>query len=373
MSKEKIQSIADLEKIKSEYKENTAKYRYQVLVCSGAGCVSSDCGAVRDAVISQIDKIGKSGEVIVRETGCMGTCAVGPVMLILPERIFYTRLTPEKACKIIDSHILNGEILTEYTFYDHSLEKYIPKIDDIDFFKEQVRIVLRNCGNMDYGDIRAYIANDGYLAAARAITGQSREDVLNEIKKSGIRGRGGAGFPTGVKWEAGYKAESDCKYIVCNADEGDPGAFMDRSVLEGDPHTVIEGMIIGGYTIGANMGYVYVRAEYPIAVERLGAAIEEAREYGLLGDNLFGSDFSFDLEIRIGAGAFVCGEETALMASIEGCRGEPRQKPPFPFQSGIFKKPTIINNVETFASIPPILLNGGEWYSQFGTEKSKGT
>ncbi|NLB36193.1 MAG: FAD-dependent oxidoreductase [Clostridiales bacterium] len=373
MSKEKIKSIADLEKIKSEYNKNTAKYRYQVLVCSGAGCVSSDCGAVRDAVISQIEKIGKSDEAIVRETGCMGTCAVGPVMLILPERIFYTNLTPEKARQIIDSHILNGEIITEYTFYDHSLEKYIPKIDEIDFFKEQVRIVLRNCGNMDYGDIRAYIAGNGYFAAARAITEQSCEDVINEVKKAGIRGRGGAGFPTGVKWEAGYKAKSDKKYIVCNADEGDPGAFMDRSVLEGDPHTVIEGMIIGGYAIGANMGYIYVRAEYPIAVERLGAAIEQAREYGLLGGKLFGSDFSFDLEIRIGAGAFVCGEETALMASIEGCRGEPRQKPPFPFQSGLFKKPTIINNVETLASIPPILLNGWEWYSQIGTKKSKGT
>ncbi len=373
MSKETIHSIAALEKIKSEYIANTAKFQFQVLVCSGAGCVSSDCAAVRDAVIDEIAKIGKKNEIIVRETGCMGTCSVGPVMLILPERIFYTKLTPETARAIIDSHILRGEILTEYTFYDYSLQKHIPKIDDIDFFKEQVRIVLRNCGNIEYGNIKAYIANDGYLAIAKAVTEMSREDVINEVKKAGIRGRGGAGFPTGVKWESGYKAQSDQKYIVCNADEGDPGAFMDRSVLEGDPHTVIEGMMLGGYAIGASMGYVYVRAEYPIAVERLGAAIKEAREAGLLGGKLFNSDFSFDLEIRIGAGAFVCGEETALMASIEGRRGEPRQKPPFPFQSGLFNKPTIINNVETFASIPPILLKGGEWYSQFGTEKSKGT
>jgi NADH-quinone oxidoreductase subunit F len=291
----------------------------------------------------------------------------------LPERIFYTKLTPETARKIIKSHIMHGEILSEYTFYDNSLHKHVPKIDDIDFFKNQVRISLRNCGAMEYSSLDAYIARDGYLAAARALTERSSKDIIEEIKKSGLRGRGGAGFPTGVKWEAGLNAVSDHKYLVCNADEGDPGAFMDRSIIEGDPHALIEGMIIGGYAIGADMGYVYVRAEYPIAVERLTAAIKEARKRGLLGFGLFGSEFVFDIEIRIGAGAFVCGEETALMSSIEGRRGEPRQKPPFPFQSGLFDKPTIINNVETFSTVPVILLNGSEWFWQFGTEKSKGT
>lgn len=294
-------------------------------------------------------------------------------MLILPERIFYTKLTPETARKVIKAHLVDGKILTEHTFYDHSLEQHVPKIDDIDFFKEQVRIALRNCGVIEYGSLDAYISKNGYLAAARAFTQKSPQEVIDEVKRSGMRGRGGAGFPTGVKWQAGHDAAGERKFIVCNADEGDPGAFMDRSILEGDPHTVIEGMMIGGYAIGASMGYVYVRAEYPIAVERLTKAIEDARRRGVLGKNLFASGFDFDLDIRIGAGAFVCGEETALMASIEGCRGEPRQKPPFPFQSGLFQSPTIINNVETYASIPEILLKGGDWYAGFGTQKSIST
>ena len=373
MSLEIIKNIADLEKIKSDYNNDTAKYKYQVLVCSGAGCISSNCIDVKNAVDDEIVKIGKQNEVLVRETGCMGTCSVGPVMLILPERIFYTELTPEIAKNIIDNHIVRGEILNKHTFYDNSLKKHVPKIDDIGFFKEQVKIALRNCGIIEYGSIDAYIAHDGYFAAAKAIADKSRKDVIDEVKKSGLRGRGGAGFSTGVKWEAGYNAVSDKKFIVCNADEGDPGAFMDRSIIEGDPHTVIEGMLIGGYAIGANMGYIYVRAEYPIAVERLSNAIEEARSRGILGGRFLGSDFEFDIEIRIGAGAFVCGEETALMSSVEGRRGEPKQKPPFPFQKGLFGKPTIINNVETFANIPVIMMNGGEWYTQFGTEKSKGT
>lgn len=373
LNETKIHNLRDLEKVRDAYNAETAKFKYQVLICGGAGCVSSHCAAVRDAVRDEIAKLGKQDEVLVRETGCIGTCAVGPVMLIEPGRIFYTKLTPDTARGVIDSYILRGEISIEHTFYDYSLKKYVPKIDDIDFFKEQVRIALRNCGAMEYGSIEAYIARDGYFAAAGAIASGNREEVISEVKKSGLRGRGGAGFPTGVKWEAGYKAEGGQKYIVCNADEGDPGAFMDRSILEGDPHTVIEGMILGGYAIGADKGYVYVRAEYPLAVERLTAAIEQAKKYGLLGDRLFDSEFCFDIEIRIGAGAFVCGEETALMASVEGRRGEPRQKPPFPFQSGLFHKPTIINNVETFANIPPILLNGGDWYAQYGTEKSKGT
>ncbi len=369
----KIDRIELLDQIKSTYNEELNRYKHKVLVCAGAGCVSSNCGMVRDAVNDELQRQGLAEETLVYETGCMGICAVGPVMIVLPERIFYTELTPEKAARIVRHHIGKGEILEEYTFFDHSLGKRVPRLDDIGFFKEQVKIVLRNCGIMEYASMDAYIARGGYYAATKALTQMQPRDVVAEVLKSGLKGRGGAGFPTGVKWEAGLKAQSDVKYIICNADEGDPGAFMDRSVIEGDPHTVIEGMLIGGYAIGASQGYIYVRAEYPIAVERMSAAIEEARRRGLLGINIMGSGFDFDIEIRIGAGAFVCGEETALMASIEGERGEPRQKPPFPFQKGLFGKPTIINNVETFASVPVILQNGGDWYTQFGTETSKGT
>ena len=369
----KIDRIELLDQIKSTYNEELNRYKHKVLVCAGAGCVSSNCGMVRDAVNDELQRQGLAQETLVYETGCMGICAVGPAMIVLPERIFYTELTPEKAARIVRHHIGKGEILEEYTFFDHSLGKRVPRLDDIGFFKEQVKIVLRNCGIMEYASMDAYIARGGYYAAAKALTQMQPRDVVAEVLKSGLKGRGGAGFPTGVKWEAGLKAQSDVKYIICNADEGDPGAFMDRSVIEGDPHTVIEGMLIGGYAIGASQGYIYVRAEYPIAVERMSAAIEEARRRGLLGKNIMGSGFDFDIEIRIGAGAFVCGEETALMASIEGERGEPRQKPPFPFQKGLFGKPTIINNVETFASVPVILQNGGDWYTQFGTETSKGT
>ncbi|HAA25990.1 MAG TPA: hydrogenase, partial [Ruminiclostridium sp.] len=369
----RIKKKDDLKAIKKAYQELNGKYKHQILVCAGAGCVSSDCYVVRDAVLEQIKALSLDNSVKVYETGCIGTCAVGPVMLILPERIFYTKLTAETAQKIVKAHIVDNEILEEYTFFDHALKKHIPKIDDINFFKEQVRIALRNCGILDYKSIEAYIAAGGYEAAAKAFTAMTDKEVIDEIKASGLRGRGGAGFPTGIKWDAGRRAEGDVKYIVCNADEGDPGAFMDRSIIEGDPHTLIEGMMIGGYAIGANKGYVYIRAEYPLAVERLAAAIEQAREYGLLGENIFGSGFNFDLEIRIGAGAFVCGEETSLMASIEGKRGEPRQKPPFPFEKGLFEKPTIINNVETFASVPVIIEKGGEWYTQYGTEKAHGT
>lgn len=368
-----INSKRDLETIQTHYNAESAKYKHQVLVCSGAGCVSSNCADVCEAIKHEIQNIGRQGEAVVRETGCMGTCAVGPVMLILPERVFFTKLTPETAKEIIRSYFVLGKILVEHTFYDYSLKKHVPKIDDIDFFKEQVKIALRNCGVIEYDSIDAYISQGGYFAIEEALLNKSPQDVIDEVKKSGIRGRGGAGFPTGVKWQSGHDAKGERKFIICNADEGDPGAFMDRSILEGDPHTVIEGMMLGGYTIGANTGYVYVRAEYPIAVERLSKAIADARMRGLLGSNLFGSNFSFDLELRIGAGAFVCGEETALMASVEGQRGEPRQKPPFPFQAGLFHEPTIINNVETFASIPEILRRGGEWYAGYGTEKSKGT
>ncbi|MGI6449419.1 MAG: NADH-ubiquinone oxidoreductase-F iron-sulfur binding region domain-containing protein [Desulfitobacteriia bacterium] len=373
MSVVQINRIEDLENIKKNYNEKLSKYNYQVLVCGGAGCVSSNCGEVKEALIKCLKEYNLENKVAVMETGCMGTCAVGPVLLILPDQIFYTEVNPEKMTEIVKSHLINGTVLEKYTFYDQALAKHVPNINDIDFFKNQVKIALRNCGAIDYSSIEAYIAKDGYFAIAKALAYMSQQDVVDELKKSGLRGRGGAGFPTGVKWEAGLRAQADQKYIVCNADEGDPGAFMDRSILEGDPHGVIEGMMLGGYAIGATMGYVYVRAEYPIAVERLGAAIEEARQYGLLGNKLFGTDFTFDLEIRIGAGAFVCGEETSLMASVEGQRGEPKQKPPFPFERGLFGKPTIINNVETFANVAPIIQKGAHWFAQFGTESSKGT
>ncbi len=373
MKDRKIINLADLERIKKEYASMIERYKHQVLICSGAGCVSSNCAEIKEAVIEELRANNLEDNVLVTETGCMGTCAVGPVMLILPERTFYTDLTADTAKEVIVSHIIKNKILEEHTFYDHSLNKHVPKIDDIDFFKEQVKIALRNCGIIEYNNIDAYIARKGYFAAYECLTKKKGIDIIEELKKSGLRGRGGAGFPTYIKWKAGMEAKSDQKYIVCNADEGDPGAFMDRSILEGDPHTVIEGMILGGYAIGANKGYIYIRAEYPIAVDRITQAIEQAYSRGLLGKDIFCSGFDFDLEIRIGAGAFVCGEETSLMSSIEGERGEPRQKPPFPFQRGLFGKPTIINNVETLAVIPIIMYKGGFWYSQYGTEKSKGT
>ena len=365
----------DLIRIKEEYIEKQKKYSRQVLVCGGAGCISSHCKEVQDALKQAVKERNLEDQVQILVTGCMGTCAAGPVLLVEPEGIFYTEMDPEKVEDMAERHLLCGEICEEYTFYDEEQKKHIPKLDDISFFKEQVRIALRNCGRMEFASMEAYIARDGYEAARRAVTSMTPEEVVEIIKASGLRGRGGAGFPTGVKWEAGMKAvtEDGRKFIVCNADEGDPGAFMDRSILEGDPHSIIEGMMIGGYAIGAAKGFVYVRAEYPLAVERLSNAIDQARKAGILGKNLFGSGAEFDLEIRIGAGAFVCGEETSLLASIEGKRGEPRQKPPFPFEKGLFESPTIINNVETLANIAPIVLNGAGWYRQFGTEKSAGT
>ena len=373
MSEMKIKNLKNLEKIKKSYNEEIARYKNQILVCGGAGCVSSGCGEVKEAVEKTLEKLSVEHSVKVMETGCMGTCSVGPIILIQPEGIFYTGMTPEKVEKILPAYLNEGAVLQEYTFYDSSLRKHIPNISDIDFFRQQVKIALRNCGEMEHASIEAYIARNGYKAVCEPITGKTGKDVVEEIKTSGLMGRGGAGFPTGVKWEAGLNAKGEKKYIVCNADEGDPGAFMDRSIIEGDPHSLIEGMILGGYAIGANIGYVYVRAEYPLAIARLEKALEQAREFGLLGKNLFDSKYSFDLEIRIGAGAFVCGEETALMNSIEGSRGEPRQKPPFPFQKGLFGMPTIINNVETFANVPAIMLNGADWYRGIGSATSKGT
>ena len=368
-----IRSIADLQEIKKTYEEKMAGYKYQALVCFGTGCTSSGCKVIRDTLIEEIEKYGLQNDVAVIERGCMGTCAVGPVVYILPDETYYTEMTPDKVREIVQKHFIGGEPVVDYTFYDCIQKKRIPNINDTSFFKRQVRIALRNCGLIDVNSVSSYIAKDGYLALARILESGDRMAVIEEMKKSGLRGRGGAGFPTGVKWEAAYNQPGEQKYIICNADEGDPGAFMDRSVFEGDPHSVIEGLLIGGYAIGANHGVVYIRAEYPIAVERLKDALVEAREAGLLGKDIFGSGFDFDIEVRIGAGAFVCGEETALISSVEGLRGEPRQKPPFPFQSGLFGKPTIINNVETLATVPAIMLNGADWFRGFGTEKSPGT
>ncbi|MCR4436112.1 MAG: NADH-quinone oxidoreductase subunit NuoF [Clostridiales bacterium] len=365
--------MEDLSERKDAYRRKNAEYRWKILVCSGAGCISSNCQGVRDALIETLTGTGLRDRTCVVETGCMGTCDLGPVMIVMPQGVLYTKLKPKDIPSIIRSHLQEGQIKLENTYLDKKTGRHIPLIKDIPYFTKQVKIALRNCGTIDYSSLDEYISKNGYMAVAKVLKDFSPEDVVEEVKKSGLRGRGGGGFPTGVKWEAGMKARGEGKYIVCNADEGDPGAFMDRSILEGDPHSVIEGMMIAGYAIGASKGYVYVRAEYPLAVERLGTAIMKAREAGLLGRNILGSGFEFDIEVRIGAGAFVCGEETALMASIEGQRGEPRQKPPFPFQRGLFGKPTIINNVETFANIPPVILNGSSWFAAIGTDGSKGT
>ena len=373
MAAEQIKTLKQLEDLQKAYLETQEKYDTIAYVCGGGGCVSSNCQLIQDTLVAEAEAAGIGDKVLVYQTGCMGTCAVGPVMLVTPGNIFYTELTPDKVKEIVKEHLVGGKVLANYTFYDHALETHVPKLDDINFFKKQVKIALRNCGAMAYNDIAAYIARDGYKAACTALCDLSPQKVVDEVKASGLKGRGGAGFPTGIKWQAGHDQPSGQKYIVCNADEGDPGAFMDRSLIEGDPHTVIEGMLLGGYAIGATQGYIYVRAEYPIAIERMEEAMKQARAAGLLGQDIFGSGFDFDLEIRIGAGAFVCGEETALMASIEGERGEPKQKPPFPFQRGLFGCPTIINNVETFANVPAIVLKGAKWYAQYGTEDSKGT
>jgi len=350
-----------------------ALQRAHVLVCAGAGCVSSGCKAVEESLIQSVKKLGLADEVRIIETGCMGPCDMGPAIVVYPEGVFYRKLKPEDAPIIVEEHLLKGRVVERLLYRAAGTEETLPKIDDITFFNRQERIVLRNCGLIDPLSIEEAIARDGYAALGKALSKMKPEEVAAEVKKSGLRGRGGAGFLTGQKWEFAARAVGSPKYVVCNADEGDPGAFMDRSVLEGDPHSVIEGMAICGYAIGSSQGYVYVRAEYPLAVERLTHAIGQAREYGLLGKNIMGLGFDFDLEIRVGAGAFVCGEETALMASIEGRRGEPRPRPPFPAQAGLWGKPTNINNVETWASISPIILRGADWFAGIGTEKSKGT
>jgi NADH-quinone oxidoreductase subunit F len=347
--------------------------RTQVLLCAGGSCISSGTESVLSAFERELLRHELTQEVEVVATGCMGMCEIGPIAIVYPEGIFYQKVKAEDVAELVEEHLLKGRIVERLLYKRATTGEMIETINHIDFFKLQKKIALRNCGNIDPEDIREYIAVDGYEALGRVLSSMTPAQVVEEIKASGLRGRGGAGFPTGLKWQFTAAEKSDCKYVVCNGDEGDPGAFMDRSVLEGDPHSVVEAMAICGYAVGASQGYVYVRAEYPLAIKRLDRAILEARELGLLGKNLFGTAYSFDLEIRMGAGAFVCGEETALMNSIEGKRGEPRPKPPFPAQKGLFGKPTVLNNVETFACVTYIILNGAAEFAKIGTDKSKGT
>ncbi|GHV11515.1 NADH dehydrogenase [Clostridia bacterium] len=347
--------------------------RSHLLICGGTGCTSSGCVAVREAIESEVKASGLESEVKIVVTGCHGLCSLGPIVVVYPEGIFYAGVKAEDAKELVEEHLLKGRPVHRLV-YDEAIDgKNIGSLNDTPFYKHQHRIALRNCGVIDPEQVDEYIAVDGYQALGKVLTEWKPEDVINTVKASGLRGRGGGGFPTGTKWEFASKSASDKKYVCCNADEGDPGAFMDRSVLEGDPHAVIEAMAIAGYAIGADEGYIYVRAEYPIAVKRLNIAIEQAREYGFLGKDIFGTGFNFDITIRLGAGAFVCGEETALLTSIEGNRGEPRPRPPFPAVKGLFGKPTILNNVETFANIPRIIMLGAEWFAAMGTAKSKGT
>ena len=347
--------------------------RSHVLVCGGTGCTSSGSETIISALNEKLGEANLLNEVKVVKTGCFGLCALGPIMIIYPEGTFYSMVKVEDIPEIVEEHLLKGRPVTRLIYEETVNDGEITSLDDTDFYKKQLRVALRNCGVIDPEDINEYIAYDGYQALAKVLTEMTPEGVIEEMKKSGLRGRGGAGFPTGLKWSFAAAQPKGQKYVCCNADEGDPGAFMDRSVLEGDPHALIEAMAIAAYAIGSDQGFVYVRAEYPIAVHRLEIAIEQARELGLLGKDIFGTGFNFDLEIRLGAGAFVCGEETALMTSIEGNRGEPRPRPPFPAVKGLFGKPTVLNNVETYANIPRIILLGADWFSSIGTEKSKGT
>ena len=347
-------------------------YRSHVLVCAGTGCTSSGSAVLFDEFEQRLKDAGIENEVKVVKTGCFGLCAEGPIVVVYPEGAMYCRVTKTDDQEIVEEHLVKGRIVKHLL---EPTEKTVEETDvqESEFFKKQMRVALRNCGRINPENIDEYIAYDGYAALGKVVTEMTPEEVIDTVLKSGLRGRGGAGFPTGRKWDFARKSVSDKKYVCCNADEGDPGAFMDRSVLEGDPHVVLEAMAIAGYAIGSDQGYIYVRAEYPIAVSRLQIAIEQAKEYGLLGKNIFGTDFSFDIEIRLGAGAFVCGEETALMTSIEGHRGEPRPRPPFPAVKGLFQQPTILNNVETYANIPQIILKGADWFSSIGSERSKGT
>ena len=348
-------------------------YRSHVLVCGGTGCTSSGSQRIRERLEKEIAANGLSEEVGVVKTGCFGLCALGPIMIVYPEGTFYSMVQEDDIPEIVSEHLLKGRVVTRLLYDETTKSDKIIPLNETNFYKKQHRVALRNCGVINPENIDEYIGTGGYEALGIVLTEKKPEDVIQILLDSGLRGRGGAGFPTGMKWKFAAGNDADQKYVCCNADEGDPGAFMDRSILEGDPHSVLEAMAIAGYAIGASQGYFYVRAEYPIAVKRLEIAINQAREYGLLGKNIFDSGFDFDIELRLGAGAFVCGEETALMTSIEGNRGEPRPRPPFPALKGLFQKPTILNNVETYANIPQIIVNGPEWFASMGTEKSKGT
>ena len=348
-------------------------YRSHVLVCGGTGCTSSGSQRIIDRLEKEIAANGLSEEVGVVKTGCFGLCALGPIMIVYPEGTFYSMVREDDIPEIVSEHLLKGRVVTRLLYDETTKADKIIPLNETNFYKKQHRVALRNCGVINPENIEEYIGIGGYEALGGVLTEKTPEDVIQILLDSGLRGRGGAGFPTGLKWKFAAQNDADQKYVCCNADEGDPGAFMDRSILEGDPHAVLEAMAIAGYAIGASQGYIYVRAEYPIAVKRLEIAIGQAREYGLLGENIFDSGFNFDIELRLGAGAFVCGEETALMTSIEGNRGEPRPRPPFPALKGLFQKPTILNNVETYANIPQIIVNGPEWFASMGTEKSKGT
>ena len=351
-------------------------FRSTVLVCGGTGCHSNHSGEIYDAFQKQIAENKLSEEVMLVKTGCFGLCAVGPVVIIYPEGSFYSHVTVDDVPELISEHLIKGRLVRRLLYKDHKTEEITKALSETNFYKKQTRVALRNCGVINPENIDEYIAYDGYQALIKVLTEMQPQEVIDVIKASGLRGRGGAGFPTGLKWQFCRNAKPDetgIKYVCCNADEGDPGAFMDRSILEGDPHAVIEAMAIAAYAIGSCQGYIYIRAEYPIAVQRIRIAIEQAKEYGLLGKNILDSGFDFDLEVRLGAGAFVCGEETALMTSIEGKRGEPRPRPPFPANKGLFGRPTILNNVETYANVAQIILKGADWFASMGTEKSKGT
>ena len=370
---EEIKKIREDKRRELDLRVNTASSSHEkhILVCHGTGCTSSKSPKIIENLRRIIEEKNIEN-VRVIQTGCFGLCAKGPIVIIRPEDVFYAQVKPEDCEEIIEKHIVNGEIVERLLCKDID-NKVVKQLDELTFYKKQKRIALKNCGVIDPENIDEYIAFDGYKALEKVLFTMSQDEVIKTVTDSGLRGRGGAGFLTGKKWEFTKIAQGDQKYVVCNADEGDPGAFMDRSILEGDPHCVLEAMMIAGFAVGANKGYIYVRAEYPIAVQRFQKAIDQAKEYGILGENIWGTDFSFDCEVRLGAGAFVCGEETALLESIEGRRGQPRLKPPFPANAGLFQKPTLINNVETYANITKIILNGAEWYSSIGTENSKGT
>ncbi len=361
--------------IRDEKNANGTIEKRHVLVCGGTGCTSSGSAKIIDKLHEEIKKNGIEDKVEVVRTGCFGLCALGPIMIVYPEGAFYSMVKEEEIEEIVAEHLKNGNIVTKYLYQETVTENGIKSLHETNFYKKQHRVALRNCGNIDPENIDEYLGTDGYKALEKVLKEMTPEEVIQTILDSGLRGRGGAGFPTGQKWKLARNIvpDADQKYVCCNADEGDPGAFMDRSVLEGDPHVVLEAMAIAGYAIGANQGYIYVRAEYPIAIHRLEIAIGQARDYGLLGKDIFGTGFEFDIELRLGAGAFVCGEETALMTSIEGNRGEPRPRPPFPAEKGLYGKPSILNNVETYANVPRIILNGPKWFADMGTEKSKGT